>query len=81
MTPPSPIMFIQRVLCFAGAFFLLMPATPLPTPRNNWEYPRALYDILVDENDAPIVLDNLQEISIGYLGYPKNEFVPITHTP
>lgn len=58
-----------------------MTAIPLPTPRNNWENPRTIHDILVDENNIPIVLDNLQEISIGYLGYPKNEFVPITHTP
>lgn len=58
-----------------------MTAIPLPTPRNNWENPRVMHNILVGKDGNPIVLKNLQEISIGYLGYPKSEFAPITHTP
>lgn len=41
-----------------------MSVIPLPSPRNNWERPRDIFDYLVDENGDSIVLDDITRISV-----------------
>lgn len=41
-----------------------MPVNNLPSPRNNWERPRDIFDYLVDENGDSVLLDDMTRISI-----------------
>ena len=57
-----------------------MPVNNLASPRHNWENPRDIYDVLIDNNLDFIVLDNLEQIIVTAITRPHNGFTPITYS-